>query len=172
MMKRTFGQRLDLFTRHSMPALFTMILVVINMVPLHIPGIARIMPVLPLIAVYHWAVYRPTLLPAPVVFAIGLLHDVLSGAPLGVNALVYLGVYGIVIFQQRFFTGKSFLVVWLGFALISFVATVVAWMLVSFLSSALVEPNAAVFQFALNVGFFPLIAWIFLRYQRVFLSNE
>lgn len=171
-MRRSLGQRIDLVTRYSMPALFAIVLVLMNMVPLHIPGIARIMPVLPLIAVYHWAVYRPALLPPSVVFAIGLLHDVLSGAPLGVNAVVYLTVYGIVVWQQRFLAGKSFLVVWLGFAIVSLVATFESWLLVSILSSTLVEPNAALFQFVLNFGFFPLIAWLFLRYQQVFLSNE
>jgi len=171
-MRRTAGQRIDLFTRRAMPALFTLMLVVVNMVPLHIPGIARIMPVLPLIAVYHWAVYRPALMPPSVVFAVGLLHDVLSGTPLGVNAVVYLSVYGIVVWQQRYLSGKSFLVVWLGFAIVSLIATVEAWLLVSILSQALVEPNAAVFQFVLNFGFFPLIAWAFLRYQQTFLSTE
>ena len=52
-MRRSMGQRIDLVTRYSMPALFAMLLVLINMIPLHIPGIARIMPVLPMIAVYH-----------------------------------------------------------------------------------------------------------------------
>lgn len=171
-MRRTIGQRIDMMTRYSLPALFTLLLVVVNMVPLHIPGIARIMPVLPLIAVYHWSVYRPSLLPPVVIFSIGLLHDVLSGAPIGVNALVYLTVHGIVVSQQRFLVGKSFLVVWLGFAIVSLIATIEAWLLVSVLSSAIIEPNAAMFQFALNVGFFPFMAWVFLRYQQVFLRSE
>jgi len=171
-MRRTVGQRVDTMTRSSLPALITLLLVVINMVPLHIPGIARIMPVLPLIAVYHWSVYRPALMPPYVVFAIGLLHDVLSGAPIGVNALVYLTVYGIVESQQRFLVGKSFAVVWLGFGIISLIATIEAWFLVSVLSSVIVEPNAALFQFILNFGFFPLLAWVFLRYQQIFLSSE
>lgn len=171
-MRRTLGQRIDSITRSSLPAIFTILLVVANMVPLHIPGIARIMPVLPLIAVYHWSVYRPALLPPAVVFAIGLLHDVLSGTPIGVNALVYLTVYGIVESQQRFLVGKSFAVVWLGFGIVSLIATIEAWFLVSVLSSSIVEPNAAVFQFVLNFGCFPVMAWLFLRYQRVFLSSE
>lgn len=171
-MSRSVGQRIDTITRHSLPALIMLFLVVLNMVPLHIPGIARIMPVLPLIAVYHWSVYRPALLPPAVVFCIGLLHDVLSGAPIGVNALVYLTVYGIVESQQRFLVGKSFAVVWLGFGIVSMIATIEAWLLVSILSSAVVEPNAALFQFILNFGCFPLMAWLFLRYQKIFLSSE
>ena len=171
-MRRTLGQRLDTMTRHSLPALFTLLLVVLNMVPLHIPGIARIMPVLPLIAVYHWSVYRPSLLPPSVVFAVGLLHDMLSGTPVGINALVYLTVYGIVVSQQRFLAGKPFFVVWLGFAVVSLIATVETWLFVSILSSTVVEVNAAVFQFMLNVGCFPPLAAIFLRYQQAFMSGE
>ena len=73
----------------------------------------------PLMAVYHWAIFRPRLLPAYAVFLAGLLQDILSGAPLGVNALVFLVAYGVVLSQKKFFTGKSFLILWLGFALVA-----------------------------------------------------
>lgn len=171
-MKPTFGQRLDTFTRNSLPVLFTLVLVIVNVVPLHIPGFSRIVPVLPLMAVYHWAVYRPGLMPPLAVFIIGVVYDILSGAPLGVNALVFLTIYGVVVYQQRFFTGRSFIIVWLGFGIMAFAAAVEAWILVSVLSESIVEPRALVFQYILNVGFFPILAWLFLRWQQFYLRPE
>lgn len=171
-MKPTFGQRLDFYTRNSLPVLVTLLLVLVNVIPLHVPGLSRIVPILPLMAVYQWAVYRPNLMPPLAVFFIGLMFDVLSGAPLGVNALVFLPVYGVVIYQQRFFTGKSFLVVWMGFGIVAFGASVLSWAMVSILSASLVEPRAAIFQYLLNFGFFPLLAWIFLRWQNTLLKVE
>ena len=41
-----------------------------------------------LMAVYYWSAYRPTLVPLWFVFFMGLLLDLLSGAPIGLNALV------------------------------------------------------------------------------------
>lgn len=171
-MKPTFGQRLDFYTRNSLPVLVTLLLVLVNVIPLHVPGLSRIVPILPLMAVYQWAVYRPNLMPPLAVFFIGLMFDVLSGAPLGVNALVFLAVYGVVVSQQRFFTGKSFLVVWLGFGIVAFGASVLSWAMVSILSASLVEPRAAIFQYLLNFGFFPLLAWVFLRWQNALLKVE
>jgi len=98
-------QRMDLLARQLMPSMLTLVLVIINVVPLHIPGFSRVAPLLPLIAVYHWAAFRPRLLPAYAVFLIGLFQDILTGAPIGVNAFVFLAVYGAVLSQKRFFIG-------------------------------------------------------------------
>ncbi len=171
-MKLTFGQQLDLITRHSLPVIFTVLLVIMNMIPLHVPGLSRIVPVLPLMAIYHWAVYRPEVMPPLAVFLIGVLYDILSGAPLGVNALVFLVVYGVVAFQQRFFTGKSFLVIWFGFGLVAMGAAILSWVLVSILSGTIVEPRAVFFQFILNFAFFPALAWLLLRWQQAYLKTD
>ena len=171
-MKPTFGQRLDIVTRNSLPVLLTLLLVLLNVIPLHIPGLSQVMPVFPLMAVYHWAIYRPHLMPPLAVFFIGACYDVLSGTPLGVNALVFLIVYGVVVFQQRFFAGKSFVVVWLGFGLMALGASVVSWTLVSILAVAVVEPKAVFFQFVMNFSCFPLLAWLFLYFQNAYLKLE
>jgi len=171
-MKLTLAQRLDIYLRNSMPVMLALLLVLVNVIPFHIPGLSRIVPVLPLMAVYQWAVYRPGLMPPLAVFFIGLMYDILSGAPVGVNAVVFLAVYGVVAYQQRFFTGKSFLVVWMGFGIVALGASVLSWMLVSILSASIVEPRAAFFQYLLNFGFFPLLAWIFLRWQNLLSKVE
>jgi rod shape-determining protein MreD len=89
-MNAVVWQRLDLWARNSTPFGIAVLLVILNVVPTSIPDYATISPTLALIAVYHWAIYRPNLLPLTAVFALGLLQDILSGAPLGVYALVFL----------------------------------------------------------------------------------
>lgn len=158
--------------RQLTPFGLTLILVVLNVVPLHVPGYARIVPVLPLMAIYHWAIYRPRLMPSYAVFAIGLLQDVLTGVPLGVNALVFIGVNGIVLSQRRFFIGKSFAVVWLGFALVAAGAALASWILISIFNLVPIAPDAAFFQYLLTLGCFPFLAWVFLRWQQTFLKQE
>lgn len=161
--------RMDLLARQLTPLMLTLVLVIINVVPLHIPGFSRVTPLLPLIAVYHWAIFRPRLLPAYAVFLIGLLHDALSGIPIGVSALVFLIVYGVVLSQKRFFIGKSFAILWLGFSLMAAVASVLSWLAVSILNVTLIGPETVFFQYLMTLGFFPVIAWLFLRWQRAFL---
>jgi len=157
---------MDLLVRQLTPTMLTLALVIINVVPLHIPGFSNIAPLLPLMAVYHWAIFRPRLLPAWVVFLIGILQDVLTGTPIGVNALVFLAVYGAVLSQKRFFIGKSFFILWLGFSLIAAGAAILSWVAVSALHVALVEPTTAMYQYLLTLGVFPAVAWVFLRWQR------
>lgn len=171
-MKPSLWHRLDALARRLTPFALTLVLVVVSVVPLHIPGFARVAPLLPLIAVYHWAIYRPRLLPAFAVFVIGLLQDTLTGTPIGVNALVFIGVYGVVLSQRRFFAGKSFAVVWLGFTVVAAGAALSSWILVSVYNLTLVAPRAVLFQYLMTLGVFPLLAWVFLRWQRAFLESE
>jgi len=164
--------RMDLLARQLTPLVLTLVLVIINVVPLHIPGFSRVTPLLPLIAVYHWAIFRPRLLPAYAVFLIGLLHDALSGLPIGVSAFVFLIVYGVVLSQKSFFIGKSFAILWLGFSLMAAVALVLSWLAVSILNVALIGPETVFFQYLMTLGFFPVISWLFLRWQLAFLRFD
>ena len=73
-MKQTFWHQLDTMARQSTPFMLTLVLVIFIQLPLYIPEFAHIMPLLPLMAIYHWAIYRSELLPAYAVFLIGLLQ--------------------------------------------------------------------------------------------------
>ena len=171
-MKTVFWQRLDLWARQLTPFGLTLALVIFSVVPVHVPGFARVAPLLALMAVYHWSVFYPRLLPAYAVFAIGVLQDSLAGTALGVNALVLLVTYGIVLSQRRFLVGKSFFIVWLGFAIVAILAMAVSWALVSAFSVTFIDAKALVFQYLLTLGLYPVMCWFFLRWQQAFLSTE
>lgn len=168
-MRPTFWSKLDAWARQLTPFGLTVLLLLIGIVPLHVPGFGSVAPVLPLIAIHHWALYRPQLMPVAAVFVIGLLHDALTGAPIGVSAAVFVIVYGVVNTQRRFFFGKSFAIVWLGFGLVSAGAFVATWVLVSVFYGVLIQPQALFFQALLTLGCFPLLSWALLRWQMVFL---
>jgi rod shape-determining protein MreD len=171
-MKTAFWQRLDLWARQLTPFGLTIVLVILSVVPLHVPGFARIAPLLALMAVYHWLVFYPSLLPAYAVFAIGLLQDCLAGTALGVNAIVLLATYGIVLSQRRFLVKKSFFVVWFGFAIVAALAMSVSWALVSAFSVTLIDAEALIFQYLLTLGVYPVMCWFFQRWQQAFLNTE
>jgi len=170
-MKPALWQRLDIWARGLMPFGLTLVLVLISVLPTHVPGLSRIMPLLGLMAIYHWAVNGPQLMPLYAVFLIGLLQDSLSGGPLGVHIIIYLIVYGGVSAQRRFLVGKSFAVIWLGFALVAAGASIAGWGLVSLYHVSFVDPGAAAVQYLLSLGVFPLLAWVFMRWQQAFLTQ-
>lgn len=167
----TFWQRLDTIARRMLPAAITLMLAMAAAVPLHVPGYAPVAPAVTLIAIYYWTIFRPELMPAPAVFAIGLFQDILSGTPLGVNALVMLLVFAVVLGQRRFFLGKSFLVMWWGFALVVAGALAAVWMVLSSLDGTVLDPLPAVFQGMVTLAVFPVLTRIFIRSQQALLRS-
>ncbi len=78
-MTPTLWTRLDGTARGLSPFAFTVLLVMIGMVPIGVPNFAPIMPALGLIAVFFWLVHQPDLMPAWAVFLVGLIQDLLGG---------------------------------------------------------------------------------------------
>lgn len=171
-MRRSFWLQLDLLARRLTPFAITFVLVVMGATPLHVPGLSRVAPMLALMSVYHWAVHRPELMPGYAVFLTGLVHDLLSGSPLGVGALVFLFVSLGVSSQRRFLVGKSFTIIWIGFILVAAGAVVIEWALVSAFHSRVVDPQGLAHRYVLTLGSFPLFSWFFLRWQQAFLRLE
>jgi rod shape-determining protein MreD len=164
-MRRMFWHRMDTLSRQLTPFFLALFLATLGVVALQVPGWARVAPLLSFMAVYHWAVYRPDLMPGYAVFLIGFMQDVLSGTPMGVLTLIYLIAYGVVVSQQRYLTGRPFLVVWLGFILISAGVMALAWIMVSALSGGVLDPRALLYQFVLGIGLYPVLARLFLTWQ-------
>ena len=164
--------KLDFLSRAVTPFCLSLALVIFSIIPTQIPGYMEIAPTLALVAIYHWAIYRPNLLPTIAVFALGLLQDLLLGTPVGLYILVFLTVYGIVYSQRRFFVKKSFTIYWFGYAVISMLATLEGYILGSIWHVMLLDFNVSIFQYLLSLGIFPSVAWVFLRWQQAFLQQD
>jgi rod shape-determining protein MreD len=170
-MKPVFWSRLDIIARCLTPFGLTVLLVLINVLPLQVPGLSRVMPLFPLMSIYLWTVHHPELMPAYAVFLIGFLQDALISTPIGMHILSYLMVYGIVIWQRRFLAGKPFAVIWVGFSLVAAGAMVTSWLLFSLYYMEFFQPKALAYQYLLSLGAFPLLSWFFMRWQLAFLSE-
>jgi len=164
-----FWQKLDQAGRNVTPLATATVLMLAGMVPIQLPGWGPVAPQFVLMALYYWAIHRPDLLRPSLAFLLGLLQDLLSGMPLGVNPLVYVLVYLVVLSQRRFFLIGSFGMLWLGFALVAAGAAFVYWAAICVLNMSLVQAGPAAAQTVLTVALFPLFSWIFMRVHRAFL---
>ena len=124
-----------------------------------------------LIAAYYWGIYRPDLFPATAAFAVGLWQDVLTGTPLGMNALVLLAIHWFILSQRRFFQGKSFAVVWWAFALVATATAALLWLIAMAYHARLLDATPAAFQGALTVALYPFLTWVFARTQHAVLRQ-
>lgn len=171
-MKPSIWHRLDKLARDLTPFALTFALLIFNAIPFHLPGFAQVVPLLPMIGIYFWCVYRPDLMPSIAVFALGLAHDFLSGLPVGVSALVFLLVQAAALAQRNFFSGKSFVIVWIGFMIVAAGALCLEWLLLSLVSGQLIEARSAIYQYGLTAALFPILAWLFLRWRQTFLQVD
>jgi rod shape-determining protein MreD len=160
------------FPNKLVPFLTTLLFVLISVVPLHIPGFAVVAPAFALMAVYHWTIYRPDLLPPAAVFAAGLLLDLLNGTPyVGTSALSLLLTRSVLMGQRRFFINRLFPVLWAGFLAAAAAVVGFEWLLVSALHGALLGVRPFVFEAALTVASFPVASYFLARAQRAFLMR-
>ena len=164
-MKASTWRKLDHLARQLTPFTLTFLLVLLDAVPLRIPHLQPISPAWPLIAVFYWILYRPDLMPPAAAFLLGLTQDTLSGAPLGVHAAIFVLAHLGITTQRRFFLGKSFAVLWLGFALLALCAFVLKWLLLTLFYLVVASPLPLALQMVVTIGCFPLLFWGLSRVQ-------
>jgi rod shape-determining protein MreD len=153
--------------RATIPGLTLILCIFVATIPMGLPYLSDVTPFLSLMAVYYWSIYRPDLMPAVVVFAGGLLQDVLTGGPVGLLALVLVLVHGVGVSQRGVFLGKSFQVEWWGFGLVTVAAVLFGWAAASLYFTTFIDSRAFVVQALLTVAIYPLVTRLFSRAARV-----
>jgi rod shape-determining protein MreD len=156
----------------TLPFVIGLVCVLLSFVPLSAIFGADVAPAFGLMAVYYWAVHRPDVFPPYAVFALGLLYDLLSAGPLGLWALVYVVIYGIVLTQRQLFVGRAFTLFWSGFLVSAMMTALFAWILASFYFGKIMSPIPVLTQMAATVALFPLFAKLFeLLQQRLLVQG-
>jgi rod shape-determining protein MreD len=156
--RQSFGRRLDIGFRQAFPAATTAVALLLAAGPIGVPGQAGLQAALALVAVFFWSVFRPTSLPAPVVFLLGLFADLLGYGPVGIDVLALLLVHGLALRWRRTLVQQGFLRVWLTFMALSAGAAALQWALTSLLTLRLLPGSPALFEAALSAGLYPLLA--------------
>ena len=163
--------QLDFVARSLLPMAIILLLIVASGLPTHTPSFGTVSPVLSLMAVYYWSIFRPDLMPPFAVFSAGFFQDILFSTPLGAFAFIFLLVRVIVVAQRRFFIGNSFVVMWWGFMLVAVGSLALAWGITSLLNMTLISASGVIFQAFLTLSLFPCFAWFFFRVQQAFLQQ-
>jgi rod shape-determining protein MreD len=153
-----------------LPIATTVFAAIIAILPVRIPGYAALAPAFTLMAVYHWTIYRPDLLPAIGIFAVGLAQDLLVGAPVGIGALVLLLARAAVLRYRRFFINCTFPFVWTGFTLLCAAAMSLYWALECLVQLSFFDLRSTVFRAVLTIAIFPVASFALGRSQRALMS--
>jgi rod shape-determining protein MreD len=163
---------LDATARHTFPVTTAALLLLLLSAPLGLPGQPQLQEAVALACVFFWSTYRPDSMPPAAAFALGLLTDLLSDAPLGVTVLILLMAQGVALRARRFLAMQGFLMVWLAFVVVAMGAAALEWGLTSVLTVRLLPVRPALLQFGVTAGFYPALALIFIAAHRSLADPE
>lgn len=147
------------------PALAAIAATVLMAVPLRVFGISLPEPVFPLVLVFAWPMIRPAALSAISLFLLGLFLDFYWGGAVGLWALSFLAVYGIMLVVRTFMSGHPTIV---NFALYSGCVTGVFG--IAYIVTALRTENAPSLlalagQVIPTLLLFPIAEWLIQKFD-------
>jgi rod shape-determining protein MreD len=163
-------QPADSLPARILPTASLLVASLLPLLPAHIPGGLALSPALPLMVTYHWTIYCPELLPAPALFAVGMMEDLLAGGPPGVTALLLLLCREAVLRHRRHFIDRPFVFVWGGFAVTAGAAMALAWGINALLDFSLLDIRGTLFRAVLTVTLFPCMSFLLGRTQRALMG--
>ena len=106
------------------------------------------------------------------VFFLGLFEDVLTSAPLGSSIFQLLLLYVLVGYMVKYFNGKSFELLWLGFLPLAFVVMFARWFVVSIYYADFLPFALLMFSFLLTSAVYPLVTLVNVGIQNKLMTDE
>lgn len=142
--------------RDGAPSVTLLVLILLSVLPTGMVAHLHVVPLLAIMGVYFWSIYRPEALPASLLFAFGFINDLVTGEPLlGLSALLFLAVWWGVSRQNNFFRAQNFITLWLGFAVIAALAILLQNLFSYTLLSSFISFRAALMAELINVALYP-----------------
>lgn len=160
------SEKISWATRLGFAQLVILFLFVLSLVNVAIPHAGDIRPLFLLMAVYYWAIFRPTLMPPVMAFIWGVLFDALAGLPIGMNAMLFVLVQWVVRDQRLYLMGQSYVTLWLGFTVTVAIYSLLQWMIFALISFSLPDYRIAFATGLLSIGLFPVVSLVLVFTHR------
>lgn len=144
--------------------------ILLGMLPLRLDAGVGFTPLFALMPIYFWGLFRPAILPPGSAFGLGLAQDLLTGAPVGLHALVFMLAFALVVAQRPLFSQRLLQGAWFGFGVTVAFAALALWIMSSIYIG---EPQSllpALAQIAASAIVYPLAANLFILTERRLLS--
>lgn len=130
---------------------------IMDMISLGIPEFQTIKPAFILVIIFYWSIYRPTLMPSWLVFVMGIILDLVTGMPVGLNALVLVMVQRIMIDQRLTFMGQPFSTVFFGYISVAAIFYGVQWSIFGVVHNYYINFEFVLGRFLIAIILFPLL---------------
>lgn len=171
-MRDSFSEKMRYFLLCRIPLISSLVLIFVSFVPINSMQINYFRPLVGLICVYYWTLKAKNFFGYVSAFVIGLLTDVYSSSPLGVNMLLMMWVVAFTIWLSRYFQNSGFGVGWFVFGLVSLSVFCLKWLFLMVYAMRILPCYEALFGYFSTVAFYPLITMINDKVQNKFLPSE
>ena len=155
-----------------LPPLSAIIFVMLSYVPIYFSLLNNIRPDLGLIAIYFWMMYRPDLFDLKSVAAMGIVDGIMSSSIFGLGLFTYLVMYLLMTNLRKYFSGRSFIVIWYGFMAFSLAAVLAKWLIASIYHAHFLPVSPLLFSYLTGAAVYPLVSTIFAGLQKCFLQDD
>lgn len=142
------------------------LLFIAGMISFALPMTDQVRPYFIIMAIYYWAVYRPTLMHPLEVFAFGVVYDLVLGFPIGGHAILFLLVQWVIRNQRLFLLGQTYLVVWIGFILTCVSVYLSEWLFYSAFEQTWLSATPMMMSVLVTILVFPLASLLFIGVHR------
>ncbi len=146
--------------RAALPAIISVVLLVLFSVTTYIPGLSRFMPAIGLICVYFWRMHSPSQMPNWFIFIYGILADCLYGLPIGSTPIAYLIISALLNGYLRVVLRNGFIMSWFGFCLAIIIYQSVLWLTLSLYYKQNMPIENAAMQVFFSIMVYPLIHYL------------
>lgn len=153
-------ENLDWLWRIGIAQGFIALMLLFSLVSFSLPYTDSIRPFFILMPLYYWSVFRPSLVPAVILFALGLIVDFVSGFPIGLHAALFVIVNLTVKKQRLFLMGQPYPMFWMGFSVVATFVYTVQWLFFSLINLKLIGITDIIASNLITIFFFPFIAMI------------
>ena len=143
------------------PKFLVIIFILAGYTPIRVANLDILFPSIDLMLIYYWCVYRPELLPNWFVFTAGIFKDILSGIPIGINALVNLILRTFTTYKRERYLKQPFIIIWQGFIIFSILALLSKWVVFSFINNEFINIKFGVIQTLITIATYPLFHCLF-----------
>lgn len=150
------------------PALLIALCILIQHIPALPEAFVFVLWPLALVIACYWGIRYPTHANYGVMFALGLLEDVLSSAPIGLNALLMLMLRYLVHKGPQNVAVQGFMVMWAYCSLLLFVLLSAQWLLASSYEARLYPLPPMLMHTLCGALLYPAVHLISLSLERYF----
>jgi len=146
-----------------LPAVILMFALMLNLTVMPITSSFKVIIPFVFIVSFYWSIYRPDIIPLWSIFMFGIVLDLLSGLPLGLNAFSLMAVCWVIRDQRAVLITQPFLMIWLLFIMFCAIEAVIKWFLFGLAGFNWGDLMAALPDVMFGVFVYPLIS-IFLHF--------